>query len=173
MLSFRRRWQQNGLPFYVVRELTDKEWGSSVRIDLSNGLVASVEGRGFVVLYGESNLSRRIAATVEYALGPQVETRQDLAACGEWNSVSSPTVEYLGSYAERTAPRAIIAIVPTGIFKQIGLRLQRVAPWVDIFDSLILKVEPGSGRYQRVQCIHKPVHPLDDVALQIISGKLR
>lgn len=70
-----RRHRQSGHPFYLVRELTDEEWGKSVRVDLWNGLVASIEGSDFVVLHENRASSLRIAGMVVTALGPDVEPR--------------------------------------------------------------------------------------------------
>lgn len=165
-----RRHRQRGHPFYLVRELTDEEWGKSVRVDLWNGLVASIEGSDFVVLHENRASSLRIAGMVVTALGPDVEPRRDLAACGEWNTVSTPTTDYLRQYSRGLEPKTLIAVMPTGMFKQIGLKLRRSDRWVDIFETLIVRVDPSSETYSRVQLVHPPVNPITNLADRVTRG---
>lgn len=165
------RMKQNRCKFYLVRELTDYEWSSSVRVNLWNGFVASVEGREFVILYGDTNSSMRVAGLAKAAIGwPNIELRQDIAACSEWQTFSPPTIEYLNQYANISAPKTIIAVIPTGMFKQIGLKLQRDHPRIDIFKSLIVKVETGSRTYSRIQVVHDPVVPINDFTDELTRG---
>lgn len=172
MLSFRRRRLQNGLPFYVVRELTDREWGSSVRINMWNGFAASIEGSDFLLLRGYSESSIRVADMAARCLTPGVEVCCDLASSVDWHTVSTPSINYLGSLARVVAPRTLIAIVPIGMFKQMGLKLQRYDRRVDIFSSIIVKAEAKTNTYSRIQLIHQPVSPIDEFNDRFTSGKL-
>ncbi len=170
MFRFRRH-RQIGAPFYLVRELTDQEWGNSVRVNMWNGFAASFEGHEFLILRGDTESSKRIADMAAYCLGPNIEVRCDLAVSGEWHTVSSPTIEYIGQYAQAILPRTLIAVVPTGMFKQLGLKLQRENRRIDIFSSLILKGESGSKSYTRIQVIHQPVTAIDEFSDRFTSGK--
>lgn len=170
MFSFFRR-RKSGVPFYLVRELTDVEWTNSVRVNLWNGLVASIEGSEFVLLHGDTNSSMRVAGIALATLGRHnTEARQDLAACSEWQTFSPPTIQYLNFYAQNAYPKTVIAVIPTGMFKQIGLKLQRSHPRVDIFNSLIVKIETGSKTYSRIQVVHDPVTPIDDFTDEFTRG---
>jgi len=74
---------------------------------------------------------------------------------GQWPVLGNVILDWLVRYNAILNSVTLVAVVPEGVFYQLGYALRRDFSWVDIADTLVMGIDPRTRTYLPVGTRHR------------------